>query len=38
MAEKKRNQPFTIEEKLELYKYKTQNPTVPFSDVDTVLN
>ena len=38
MSEKKRNQPFTVQDKLELYDYRTQNPTVPFSDVGTVLN
>ena len=38
MTEKQRHKPFTIEEKLEIYSYKTENPTVPFSDIGTVLN
>ena len=38
MAEKKKHKPFTIEEKLEIFNYKTEKPQVPFSEIGTVLN
>ena len=38
MAEKKRRKPFTMDEKLDVYKYKSEKPTASFSDVGTVLN
>ena len=38
MTEKKRHKPFTIEEKLEIFNYKTEKPQVPFSEIGTVLN
>ena len=38
MTEKKSHKPFTIEEKLEIFNYKTEKPQVPFSEIGTVLN